>query len=64
MCNQQDSDSGENYSSVFQQINCKEKKGIDEGPIKRDLKVIVSWKREKINIISKETYLGYKIKNK
>lgn len=42
MCNQQDSDSGENYSSVFQQINFKEKKGIDEGPIKRDLKVIVS----------------------
>lgn len=42
MCNQQDSDGGENYSSVFQQINCKEEKGIDEGPSKRDLKVIVS----------------------
>lgn len=42
MCNQQDSDGGENYSSVFPQTNCKEKKRIDEGPSKRELKVTVS----------------------
>lgn len=60
MCNQQGPDSGENHSSVFQQTNCKGKKGIDEGPIKIDLKVILSLKGEEINIISKAAYLGYK----
>ena len=60
MCNQQGPDSGENHSSVFQQMNCKGKKGIDEGSIKIDLKVILSLKGEEINIISKAAYLGYK----
>lgn len=42
-------------------MNCKGKKGIDEGFIKIDLKVILSLKGEEINIILKVVYLGYKI---